>query len=582
MVEAPVCQLSTSVGRPLLEDRAFKETEKPTELLKLLQDQEDVCSLDLRFGLKLGCETRKALNQTDLVTVLQRSTVWPYDFSENMRLADEALWKAGRCHLSRWQAVPVPNAPERPEHNNLCGYEACVDPTPPKGPMQIFNQLLTRDGKRFQVLCRRTFVWLGLELVVLCSIWFSRRFTYLALVEKIKRSEALETSVRSFVSRLVGGGAVLAHVVPWNVIADIISGHIDKFRPGDGVGVLTWRVWGHEFVLGLTFLISSISPLAAGVAKRRRLKEWHQKAPIWAHYAIDIILVEVATIFLLTSRFLILFGSKFSDFFDNEIDNFARTLYELEDIQGKPIKQALGDVQRRLQHQVEADWAKDGDNLVPKMMISLAEPLSVGPATSLLFVGAALLFYTLSTAFVTKCKLAEELPWITRWNAAIGGPLFLLSAVSSTEARHLCNSMGQLIFFRGLLLGVLLAVFLAPVDDFNAAIVTTLVFKSRLTRTPFVIAWLILWAMHILTGMAAVYQVQMRQARKDEERLVRDIDRQLYGALTPAARAEEGRGAESANRLPAAGESAGVQHMPGIPSEGQSPGPLKSQTFGET
>ncbi|CAJ1407805.1 unnamed protein product [Effrenium voratum] len=212
------------------------------------------------------------------------------------------------------------------------------------------------------------------------------------------------------------------------------------------------------------------------------------------------------------------------------------------------------------------------------MMISLAEPLSVDLATSLLFVGAALLFCTLSTAFVTRCKLAEELPWITRWNAAIGGPLFLLSAVSSTEARRLCNSMGQLIFFRGLLLGVLLAVFLAPVDDFDAAIFTTLVFKSRFTRTPFVIAWLILWAMHILTGMVAVYQVQMRQARKDEERLVRDIDRQLYGALTPAARA----GAESANRLPAAGESAGVQQpMPGIPSEGQSPGPLKSQTFGE-
>ncbi|CAJ1407804.1 unnamed protein product [Effrenium voratum] len=191
VVEAPVCQLSMSVGRPLLEDKAFKETGKTTELLKLLQDQEDVCSLDLPFGLKLGCETRKALNQTDLVTVLQRSTVWPYDFSENMHLADEALWKAGRCQLSRWQAVPVPNAPERPEDNNLCGYEACVDPTPPEGQMQIFNQ-----------------------------------FTYLALVEKIKRSEALETSVRSFVSRLVGGGAVLAHVVPWNVIADIISGHI--------------------------------------------------------------------------------------------------------------------------------------------------------------------------------------------------------------------------------------------------------------------------------------------------------------------------------------------------------------------
>ncbi|CAJ1358564.1 unnamed protein product [Effrenium voratum] len=330
--------------------------------------------------------------------------------------------------------------------------------------------------------------------------------------------------------------------------------------------------WGHDFALGLFSLLSSVLPLASWVAERRGLKTW-QTAPVLVHHTIDIMLVEVAAILLLSRRLLDDFGSIFSENLDKIINDLAQALSKVDVARQGSISADLNNRQAWLP-EVQAKLAQHmvkGQDDAAKMMVELAKPLGVDLVTFLPFVGASVLFYVVSTLFVTKCKLTAELPWLTRWNAAVGGPLLLLGAVSRKEVRSQCNGIMKQIAFRGLLLSILLAVLLAPVDEFDTATFTTLVFQRELTRAPFVLSWLTL---HILTGIVAVQEIKSHRTQKD-------IDRH-YGTCTPA-RAEEGHGAAAAaTRLPA-GQPAGVQyHLPGTPFAGvggQSPEQLKSQTL---
>ena len=410
---------------------------------------------------------------------------------------------------------------------------------------------------------------------------FSRRIVHSAMIEKIQTNEVAEASVRMVLSKLTKKvwTKVSARAIPWDAFTNFLPEHMGDSRSGR-VAVSTWRFWGYDFVLGLIFLISSVLPLAAWVAERRNLKARRQKALIWAHYGIDVVLVEVAAICMLTWRVLGLFGSKLSVRMDEMLETVAGALTKLRVTPEPNISEALSKLGGQLQTLVNEQWQGKVNLQVIELMTSVAEEFQVGLATFLPFLGAAVLFCVASTVFVPKCQLTEEQPWLTRWKVAVGGPLFLLGAARSREVQSLCDGVRQQIIFRGLLLSILLAVFLAPVDDFDAGLVTSLVLKHRFTRVPFVLAWFTLWGLHIVTGMLAVHEIQLRQTLSDETRLVRDIDRQLYGSLNQPARAEEGRGAEAAHRLPA-GQSAGVDRVPGTPMAGQSPGPLKSPTLGE-
>lgn len=301
------------------------------------------------------------------------------------------------------------------------------------------------------------------------------------------------------------------------------------------------------------------------------------KPHIWAHCAIDVMLVELAAIFLLAWRFLGAFGFQISEHIDGMIAEFTRSLASLDGPPSELLQNALEAMQKDFEKNAALfSWKDWADRQILAMMNSLKEPLEVGLMSFLPFFLAALFFFCTSTMFVAKCKRTTELPWMTRWNAAIGGPLFLLGAARSSEVQQQCHGIMLQILFRGLLLSILLAAFLAPVDDFDTGIVTALLLNREMTRVPFVISWFGLWALHIMTGVMAVKEIKSRRSQKDEKRLARDIDRQIYGTFTPAARAEEGHGAEAAAN-PAVGQS-GVDHLPG---KGQSPGPVKSQTFGE-
>lgn len=138
VVEAPACQLSTTVGRPLLTE--------DTELWKLLNSEKEICSVPLSFGVGLGCRTRKDLDQDNLMTILRNGQSSSNTFntsSETLREANEAVWKAAHCESSTWQAV-------RTDHS-FCGYEFCLESNPPEGPMKALNLLLTRDGEQFKI-----------------------------------------------------------------------------------------------------------------------------------------------------------------------------------------------------------------------------------------------------------------------------------------------------------------------------------------------------------------------------------------------------------------------------------------------
>ena len=147
VVEAPACQLSTTVGRPLLENRTEHQETEDTELWKLLNSQKEICSVPLTpFGVSLGCRTREALDQDYLVPILRNGHPSENTFrasSETMREANAAVWKAAHCESSTWQAVPT-------EDYSFCGYEFCVESSPPERPMKALNRLLTR-GEHFKI-----------------------------------------------------------------------------------------------------------------------------------------------------------------------------------------------------------------------------------------------------------------------------------------------------------------------------------------------------------------------------------------------------------------------------------------------
>ncbi|CAJ1329832.1 unnamed protein product, partial [Effrenium voratum] len=132
VVEAPTCQLSTTFSRPLLQ-KAFGQN--GTELEELLTSQEEICSVPLPFGL--GCKSRQELDQDRLVASLQNgsNSILPREFSQPMRQANEAVWKAAHCDLSMWRALPT-------EDDSFCGYEFCLESNPPEGPMKALNRLV--------------------------------------------------------------------------------------------------------------------------------------------------------------------------------------------------------------------------------------------------------------------------------------------------------------------------------------------------------------------------------------------------------------------------------------------------------
>ena len=420
----------------------------------------------------------------------------------------------------------------------------------------------------------------ALELTTLFLVFdmFSRRFMQSAIVEKFKTNKEAQSSMRQSLAKRNKNiwQKIRSTLIPTDFFTRLFSSTLNDDQFGKVVAVATWRFWKHEFALGLIFLISSVAPLVTWVAERRGLEKW-QKPHIWALCAIDVMLVELAAIFLLAWRFLGAFGFQISEHIDGMITEFTRSLASLDGPQQELLEHALHNLASDFQWRAAKNWKDWADRQILAMMNSLKEPLEVGLMSFLPFFLAALLFFCTSTIFVAKCKRTTELPWMTRWNAAIGGPLFLLGAARSSEVQQQCHGIMLQILFRGLLLSILLAAFLAPVDDFDTGIVTALLLNREMTRVPFVISWFGLWALHIMTGVMAVKEIKSLQTPRDKKRLARDIDRQIYGTFTPAARAEEGHGAEAeSNPLPAG--QPGVDHLPG---KGQSPGPLKSQTFGE-
>jgi len=425
-----------------------------------------------------------------------------YPWHSNMSLsqevwaAEEAIWKSGHCSASTWRLQP--NTTGTP---GICAYETCVV-DPPDGPAKPFNQQI-----------------------------------YQLLIKTGEDSKDLKRSVQRLIWKLHIGaayGLTFAWKQTVRQAIPLAVGLNDKSnQPSKAVVITSWRNWQMDFLLGFILLVASMLPLAKAVQERRRLKSLINKGSIWVHFAIDILLVECAAVGILTSLFLHEAGGRITglrDFTLKEaifaIDSIAHAVdprrphdYESKDL--------IADLGWAAENYAPDVWSTVGYHAV-RSAKGLAAPLMVTGVFFLLFGIAVVVFCSLSTIFVRKTSVAQQMPWLTQWNAAIGGPLHLLGSVRDDEIKALSLRMQGQIILRGFLLTLFLGIFMFPVRSIDTAFATSLILGKQTSRTPWILSWFFFWFVHMVTGILAVNVINENHAFRDEDRWLRDME--AYGA----------------------------------------------------
>ena len=486
VIEAPVCQLSATLSRYLITEKGPTETCKLTEALA---DQKRICSLDLPFGFGLGCQTSEELNQAGMLAQMRNETGLGQNetISAAMKTAEEAIWKSGHCSASTWLLQP-----NSLKHGH-CGYEACMIEEAISGPSKAFNELVYR----------------------------------LAL-KGAENSKELKRSIQRLVRNWDRIGAFVLGLV-WKQVLRIalpttFTHRENDIDPSTEVVITSWRNWQMDFLLGFIFLVASMLPLAKAVQERRHLKFLINKIPIWIHFAIDILLVECAAVGILTSLFLHEGGGRITRLRDLMLKEVIQRLDLIADMELE--MDSVDDLLENLYR-----YSNEFSDLALSAIRSvkgLADPLMVTGVFFLLFGIAVLFFCSLSTIFIRKTSVAQQMPWLTQWNAAIGGPLHLLGSVRDDEIKALSLRMQGQIILRGFLLTLLLGIFMFPVRSIDTALATSLILGKQTSRTPWLLSWFALWGVHMVTGILAVNVISENQAFCDEDRWLRDME--AYGA----------------------------------------------------
>ena len=487
VIEEPVCQLSATLSRYLITEKGPTETCKLTEALA---DQKRICSVDLPFGFGLGCQTSEELNQAGMLAQMRKETGLGQNetISAAMKTAEEAIWKSGHCSASTWLLQP-----NSLKHGH-CGYEACmIEEAPISGPSKAFNELLYR----------------------------------LAL-KGAENSKEFKRSIQRLVRNWDRIGAFVLGLV-WKQVLRIalpttFTHRENDIDPSTEVVITSWRNWQMDFLLGFIFLVASMLPLAKAVQERRHLKFLINKIPIWIHFAIDILLVECAAVGILTSLFLHEGGGRITRLRDLMLKEVIQRLDLIADMELE--MDSVDDLLENLYRYNDgfSDLALSGIRSVK----GLADPLMVTGVFFLLFGIAVLFFCSLSTIFIRKTSVAQQMPWLTQWNAAIGGPLHLLGSVRDDEIKALSLRMHGQIILRGFLLTLLLGIFMFPVRSIDTALATAIILGKQTSRTPWILSWFALWGVHMVTGILAVNVINENQAFRDEDRWLRDME--AYGA----------------------------------------------------
>ena len=497
VIEAPVCQHAAILSRGLLEGN----TTGTCKLTEALADQKRICRFDLPFGFGLGCQSSEELNQTGLLDQLRSGPghSWHTDIPRELWAAEEAIWKSGHCSASTWRLQPNTDGT-----SGICAYETCFA-APPYGPAKAFNQQI-----------------------------------YQLVIKTAEDSKELKRSVRHLLSKLHTGAAFGLIFVWKEVVRAAIPLAIGSFawnnndQPRLAVVITSWRNWQMDFLLGFIFLVASMLPLAKAVQERRHLKSLINKGPIWVHFAIDILLVECAAVGILTSLFLHEGGggiTRLCDFLIKEVilatDSIAGSV---DSMQHESIASLVGNKALIADLELaftEHEWMDVAYHAV-RLAKGLAAPLMVTGIFFLLFGIAVVVFCSLSTILMRKTSVAQQMPWLTQWNAAIGGPLHLLGSVRDDEIKALSLRMQGQIILRGFLLTLFLGIFMFPVRSIDTALATSLILEKQTSRTPWILSWFVLWGVHMVTGILAVNVIDENQAFRDEDRWLRDME--AYGA----------------------------------------------------
>ena len=145
-------------------------------------------------------------------------------------------------------------------------------------------------------------------------------------------------------------------------------------------------------------------------------------------------MLEITSILVLTSSFIDELGTAIAYGLDLVIRTTAGAVrgLDLSELKMKNI-QNMKDVL------LNADGLEKLTNLSLEMLQGLNKPLLVHTRLFVAFVAAALLFYYLSTILCKDNSGCQRRPWVTRWSAAVGGPLHLLGCVEEPEVRKLCQ-----------------------------------------------------------------------------------------------------------------------------------------------
>ena len=416
-------------------------------------------------------------------------------FQARLKRAEEDVWKSGHCSASTWRLQS-----NNKGQKGRCAYEACLVAEAPSGPSRVFNEQL-----------------------------------YQLLLKGAEDSKELKRSVKQLL-RDWNRKEAFAVGLMWKQVLKIAMPTTLTISESTAVLITSTRNWQMDFLLGFIFLVASMLPLAKAVQERRRLKSLIDKIPIWTHFATDILLVECAVVGTITSLFIHEGGAGITRLRDFMLDG-AISLLGLVDSMNLGIE-TIGHLEEKLRSKGYGELPEQFSELVETLSLSaidlatgLAAPLMVTGANGaflVLFVSAVLFFCSLSTILIRKTSVAQQMPWLTQWNAAIGGPLHLLGSVKDDEVEALRLRVQGQIVLRGFLLTLFLGIFVFPVRSIDAALVAALVLHKPISRTPWVLSWFALWGFHMVTGIHAVNLISENQALRDEDRWLRDME--AYGA----------------------------------------------------
>ena len=506
LVEAPICQLSSSLSRTLIQGSEGNST---SLVLESLANQKQICSLDLPFGNGVNCRTSEALNQSQLLADLEKadrpkSSTWKT--REDAQAYEGLVWTSAHCRQSVWMLQEAAHGTTR------CGHEYCVKQgAMPPGPLQKVNYFVSSQMEPL-----------------------------------LQENENVVKAVRELIAKSSDRKMLkaAAYLIPWKLIADKVakSARIGVDHIG-GVLITSWRQWQLQFAAGLASLLLSVQPLAGVIGARRRLKPLHNRL-LLLHLSLDVLILECTAVLILNANVIVHFGRGWWELSQILLDSTAKSLAsapsisELSDFSG-----------------VWGPVFKNGGEQFRKVV----EGLKVGPTVFMSLAAAALIIYGSSTCLLGAISATSRFPLVARWNAAVAGPLQLLvdEHMSENRVQQLCRCVHWQILLRESLLSVLTAACLMRATSFGVGLFSSLVLRVTLFRAPFIIAWLCLLALHFSTGMLTLQEINQKQAERSQRRRLRDMEAAASPARPPAY-GTFGQGAQGGN----AGQS-----LPGVPAQ---------------